>query len=115
MRFHPYILALFCVGSLSIGQILFKIVSAKLTSIGSLAQDYRSLAILFFAFSLYGVSTIAWLFTLRSLPLSQAYLFMSLGFVIVPFLAVVIFGESLSLYHVIGTAVVIIGLIIATR
>jgi drug/metabolite transporter (DMT)-like permease len=115
MSVHPYFLALFCVASLSAGQIMFKMVSERLTSVAAILNDFGTLGILSAALCLYAVSTLAWLLALRSLPLSQAYLFMSLGFVIVPILANVIFGEKLSTNHILGTVVVVLGLVLATR
>jgi drug/metabolite transporter (DMT)-like permease len=112
---NAYLLVFFCVASLTAGQVMFKLVSNRLTSFDALFVDWPALAIMAAALSLYATSTVAWVLALRTLPLSQAYLFMSLGFVAVPVLAHFIFGERLGPFHLAGTVLVVAGLVLATR
>ena len=74
----------------------------------------KSIAVLTFSLIAYVGSTAIWIYVLRDFPLSRAYIFMSLGFVLVPCMAYFLFGEQLNVYFVIGTALVIAGVYIST-
>ncbi len=62
---------------------------------------------------LYAASTVIWVLALRKLPLSSAYMFMSLGFVIVPIAAHFFFGEAIEWKHAIATLLVVTGILVA--
>lgn len=62
----------------------------------------------FFAF-------VTWSAVLREMPLSQAYPFMGLSFILVAWLSSVFFGEVLTLPRVLGTVLVVVGLVFASR
>ncbi|MFT0877595.1 EamA family transporter [Rhodopseudomonas sp. G2_2311] len=110
-----YLMIVFCVACLSVGQIMFKVVSGRIESLASLANDPYAGIILCVSLGLYGISTLVWILALKVIPLSQAYLFMALGFVIVPLAAYFVFGEPLSKHQIIGSILVIGGLVVATR
>ena len=67
------------------------------------------------ALMLYGLTTILWVFVLRSVPLSAAYPIYALVFVLVPVAAHFLFGEALSWNTVIGGAIIMLGVVIAVR
>ena len=92
----PYVLVMFCVCALAAGQIIFKIVSGRISTLIDIFRDPGTLTIFAAAAVLYALSTLAWISALKSLPLSQAYLFMSFGFLLVPIAAHFVFGEALS-------------------
>jgi len=52
-----------------------------------------------------------WVYILRTVPLSFAYPFSALGFVLVPVAAKLIFGESIGRMYLIGAVLVIGGLL----
>jgi drug/metabolite transporter (DMT)-like permease len=54
-------------------------------------------------------STLCWLYVLRVAPLSRAYLVSSLTYVLVPLASVFLFGEQLRRLHVVGTALIVLG------
>ncbi|OAP41615.1 transporter [Sinorhizobium glycinis] len=95
------------------GQILFKLTSASTGGLN--VQDLVSLATsptLLVALLLYGLGTLIWIFTLKSVPLTLAYSFMALTFCLVPLFAAVFLGEALTLRYAIGAALIIGGMII---
>ena len=110
-----YIIILLVVCVLAIGQLLFKTVSNRLGDGGfwTLTTDYATLAIFITSLAVYGIATIGWIWALRQVPLSTAYLFMSLGFVFVPVMSHFIFGEPLSYRIAISSALIVCGILVA--
>lgn len=98
---------------ISVGQILFKLTSARAG-----AADFGGLVAvlldpyLLAAFAIYGFGTIVWVYVLKSAPLTVAYPFMALTFCAVPLLAWLLLGETLSLRYGIGTGLIIAGLLV---
>ena len=94
------------------GQILFKQAGARLQSSGapfaSLAADPRFVG----AVAIYGAATLLWVQVLRSVPLTYAYSFMALTYVMVPLMAVFWLGETLTLRYALGAGLVAISLIV---
>ena len=64
------------------------------------------------AMIVYAIATISWIFVLRSVPLAAAYSFTALGFLFVPFLSFLLFGEILTLRYFAGAAMIMAGLVI---
>ena len=99
---------------LSFGQILLKYVAISLKGENS---DLLTLGIqvvlnpfAWAALGLYLCATVCWVLVLRSVPLTIAYPFAALGFVIVPVATYFLFHEPLTLKYGLGTASVIFGL-----
>ena len=67
------------------------------------------------AFGFTFLSGVAWMLTLTKFDISYAYPFTSLNFVIMLVLGVILFGEPFSLNKLVGTLLVIGGLIMVTR
>jgi drug/metabolite transporter (DMT)-like permease len=61
------------------------------------------------------LASMCWIAVTTRFELSFAYPFTSLSFVIAMFLAVLFFKESINLYKVSGTLVILIGLFLITR
>lgn len=61
------------------------------------------------------LASLFWLLAVSKLPLSHAYPFMSLSFILVFFLSVFIFGESLNVYKIIGILLIALGLFSISR
>lgn len=95
------------------GQMLFKLAA------NSSAGRPMPLALLngwlITAVALYGAATLLWFYILRSTPLSIAYPFAALSFVIVPLGAWAFFGETLSWRYSIGMLLIVAGILLATR
>jgi drug/metabolite transporter (DMT)-like permease len=69
----------------------------------------------FMGFALYGISSIVWLFVLQKLPLSVAYPALALTYVIVVFASVLILHEPLTVNKVVGSFIIVMGVILMFR
>lgn len=97
---------------LAAGQILFKFAAA-----GVQFENPRTLLSLplLAALALYGVATLMWLLVLTRLPLSFAFPFYGLTFLLVPILAAVFLGETLRIQTLVGGLVIMVGVVICAR
>jgi multidrug transporter EmrE-like cation transporter len=97
---------------LAAGQVLFKYGATQaptVTGLGALLRLMLSPPILA-ALVLYGCTTLLWVLVLQQVPLSLAYPFMALGFLLVPLAGVAVFGESVGLRYLIGLVLILAGL-----
>ncbi|MBX2808803.1 MAG: EamA family transporter [Cellvibrionaceae bacterium] len=69
----------------------------------------------FLGLALYGVGTVLWLFALKQMDLSLAYPFVGMSFIMVFFFSVWLLGEPFSLNRLIGTVIIIVGLLFLAR
>lgn len=58
---------------------------------------------------------VLWMLTLSKLDISFAYPFTSLGYVIVLISSYFLFGEQVNMYKIVGTVLVVAGLIVSSR
>ena len=70
---------------------------------------------LWLALAAYGISVAVWIVGLSRLPVSQAYPFLSVGYVITALLAWLMFGEVVSLARWAGIALIIAGVVLVSR
>lgn len=61
------------------------------------------------------IASLLWLGALRQMDLSLAYPFMSLSFILVMIASAIFLGEALTLTKVIGSFIIVLGLIISVR
>jgi len=61
------------------------------------------------------IAALSWMAAMTKLELSFAYPFMSLSFVLVLVLSALLLREPLTLYKIIGMALVVIGLVVSSR
>lgn len=109
-----YGLVTFTVISLAAGQLMFKISASRLETLSIQGFLDRSFLIIFVpSLALYGVATLAWILVLRTMPLSTAYVFIALAFVLVPIAAAVFLGESINYLQWIGFALIAGGVVLA--
>lgn len=66
-------------------------------------------------FGLYGLGAILWLYVLARLPLSAAYPFVGLGFILTMALGVLALGESISPIRIAGTLLIALGCVCVSR
>lgn len=109
-----YLIAVICVIGIAVGQILFKLSAASLKQTGSFF-DPKTLAILFTAFALYGLTTIAWVWVLQKIDLGRVYPLMAMAFVLVPIGSYLFLGEKFQAQYFFGVALIVIGIIVAVR
>jgi multidrug transporter EmrE-like cation transporter len=94
---------------LSSGQVLFKL--------AAMAGNAKSFPLalcngwLAAALMVYAIATVLWVWILRTTQLSIAYPFVALGFVLVPLAAHYLFGEPFAARQVLGTLLIIAGLL----
>lgn len=58
------------------------------------------------------LAAIAWMLAIAKLPLSYAYPFVSLSFVFVSGLSALFFKETLSIYTIMGLALIVLGIVV---
>ena len=106
-------LALFTV-LLAGGQLLFKKIGASIhgLSMGDTLVVVLRQPTLYAALSLYGISTMLWIWILSRIPLSQAYPWVSIGTAIVPLMAIYFFGERVTPGFWCGLALIMVGIVI---
>lgn len=107
-----HFLLAFSVIALLCGQLLFKMVAMRGTFGFGIIHDPQGLMLFSSALFIYGLSTIGWILVLRSMPLSTAYPFLALGFAAMPFLSHYLFNEPLSKGLLLGTAMIVGGILV---
>ncbi len=117
MTIFNLILILICVFGIACGQILFKL-AAEFFPKSLLFTDILTFALnkyFLSALVIYGLATILWIYALKLVPLNVAYPFMSLAFVIVPILSYIFLKEVIEYKTLVGTLVIILGLLITVK
>ena len=97
------------------GQLLFKLAADQVrteTSLISMGIRLITVPAMWGAVILYGITIVAWVWVLRTIPLSVAYSALALVFVLVPLLAVWLYREPLTPQLAIGTALIMAGVIL---
>jgi len=113
MPLTTLMLILSSVAMICSGQLLFKALGKKLHE-GLAVTDPGVAALAVLAIGIYGLATLLWIYVLRTVPLTKAYPFMALSFVIVPIGSILFFSEQVRLQYVIGTALIVAGVVITT-
>lgn len=97
---------------IAVGQVLFKMTSEKLAASGNGFHTIFFEPLFILALVIYGSATLLWIYVLKSVPLAYAYSFMALTFVLVPLLAALWMGETVTLKYAVGAALIITGLVV---
>ena len=105
-----YLLLIAFTSLLSCGQLLFK-AAAESSNGRDILSSFLNVWMIS-AITLYGLGTILWVYILRSTPLSVAYPFAALGFVIVPIAAHFVYGEALGWRFAAGATLVVAGIVL---
>lgn len=103
-----------CVVGISLGQLLFK-KAAMALPVNAHWVDWIFNGWLVVALGLYGVTTVLWVWILRSAPLHLAYPFMGLAFVLVPAIGWYALGEPLRWQTLIGGCLILAGVTLAAQ
>lgn len=111
MSATQFLLCITCVCAISVGQILFKKAGVLLATHNSWLS-IPVLSTIGLAAVVYGLATLLWIFLLRDIPLSRAYMVFTLSFVLVPVASVLIYGERLNVSYFLGTALILAGLVV---
>lgn len=102
-----------CVTFISIGQLLFKKAASVLPENPG-PIDWLFNGWLITSLVLYAITTVGWVWILRSVPLHLAYPFMGLAFVIVPTLAWYFLKEPLHWQTIAGGLLIMAGVALAS-
>ena len=100
---------------IAFGQFLFKMAGRELS--GNIGRDLWNIAFnpwFVGAAALYGIASFLWVIALSKTDISRAYPFMSSGFVIVPILGFVLMGETLNLTFLLGTVLIVGGILVVS-
>ena len=89
----------------AVGQTLFKLGASNRTSLASLIN-----ATIAFGIGFYLLGTILWIVALRKLPLSSAYPFTAVTFILVYLASAAFLGEKLTAGGIVGSVIVLLGL-----
>ncbi len=95
----------------AVGQVLFKMSGNRMAALPgngfhTLVMDPVFIA----AMALYAGATFLWVYVLKAVPLSYAYSFMAVTYILVPLFAVLWLGETLDLKYFLGMGLVLAGL-----
>ena len=100
------------------GQVLFKLAALRFVPSSRWADTVLSLALnpfLVLAVMLYALLSVAWVWVLTFVPLSIAYPFVALTFVLTVANGALFFGEAVTVRLILGGMMIIAGLIVITR
>lgn len=111
MTWTTHALALLCVVIIASGQLLFKIAANALKAAGTLF-DLTVLMAFGSAVTIYAVATVLWMVILQDAPLSRAYPYMALSFVLVALASWFFFRESISTGQIAGLSLIVAGLMV---
>ncbi len=119
---HPYFYIFLCVVLNVASQLLlktgmntighFQIEANNLLSTGLKIATNPNIVI---GLLLYGLSFGLWLVALSRLDVSIAYPLLSIGYIIMPFVAYLFLGEVLSILRIIGICIIIVGVYIVSK
>jgi drug/metabolite transporter (DMT)-like permease len=101
--------------ALAAGQILFKRAANQIDLAGSWVLELARIPAMWAAVALYAGATLLWVRILASVPLSRAYPFAALAFILVPAAGYFLFDEPVNGKYALGTALIIGGVIVAAR
>jgi drug/metabolite transporter (DMT)-like permease len=97
---------------LASGQILFKYSAQSAPEFNDIPALVSILRIpsMWAAIILYGFATLLWVYLLQQIPLSKAYPFVALGFILVPLAGQFLFGEIVPRIYWLGVFLILIGI-----
>jgi len=116
-----YVFIIIAVFVIACGQIIFKYAAQSLrikagqSYIDLLLDNIFPIALVLLALALYVMSTVAWIHALRTTPLSIAFMFNSLAFILVPVGAFLLFGEQVPRFFLPGLMMIIGGIFLILR
>jgi len=114
MTYWSWILLLVYPVAVGGGQILFKIAANRVETNAGILVQLTEPALLA-ALGLYGALAFVWLMIVRELPLTVAYPFVALSFVVTPIFAWLLLKEDLNAGYLIGIAFICAGVLITQR
>ncbi|WP_233843743.1 EamA family transporter [Dyella sp. 2HG41-7] len=117
MDFTRLVQVLLSVCGISLGQMLLKMAALNLKNpdaIGIWLAGYCINIYLIAGVLLLGVSTLLWIWVLRTISLSVAYPFMALAFIVVPLLGHFLLHEPIGWRNLAGGLLIVIGVVVVS-
>jgi multidrug transporter EmrE-like cation transporter len=100
--------------AIAAGQILFKRAASQLAPEGGAwLWQLARLPSMWLAMVLYAASTLLWVRILTTVPLSRAYPFVALAFVLVPIAGYLLYDEPVNARYAFGAALIIVPIFIS--
>ena len=109
-----YLMVIACVIGIAVGQVLFKACANAFTQAGG-AISWPAILYLGSAMLLYGITSLVWVWILRSIELGRIYPFMALAFILVPLASHFMFSEQFHTSYYFGVLLIIAGVILTTQ
>lgn len=105
-------MTLACMAALAAGQVLFKLSARHVAGAGGMAAFTQLFSYPWFllCLALYGGATLLWVWILRKVPLTAAYPFYALTFLLVPLLGTLFLGERVDTNYWLGVALIMAGI-----
>ncbi|MEO0030343.1 MAG: hypothetical protein RIS94_101 [Pseudomonadota bacterium] len=107
------LLIVYAIG-IALGQLLFKLASMRAFSGNSSFTDFFALALnpwFVSAVFLYGGLSVLWIWLLKQVPLSSAYPFVALSFVLTLVFSAVLLDERMAARQLIGAGLIVGGIL----
>jgi undecaprenyl phosphate-alpha-L-ara4N flippase subunit ArnE len=105
------VLVLYALG-MALGQVLFKVAANGTAGAPGFVGGLIGNPPFWLAVALYGALTVLWVWLLTQVALVYAYPFAALAFVFTPLLAVLFLHEGVSAGYLLGSALVVGGLLV---
>ncbi len=120
MTANLLLLILFSVGLSALAQMFLKlgVGAARVAADGGVATTLAAYAFspyVILGLGLYGFGAVAWLFVLSRLPLTAAYPFVGLGFIMTMIIGITALGETVTPMRVFGTLLIAAGCVLVAR
>lgn len=120
MTLRLFLLILASVSLSALAQLALKIgttaaASSRSVGVGGEVGGLIQSPMVFVGLGLYGVGALLWLFVLGRAPLSLAYPFVGMGFILTMLAGAFWLNESLSLARVAGTLLIATGCVLVAR
>ena len=109
-----YGVAILCVLSLTVGQILLKIGATAMAESDSFFA-IKPAAIFFAVMCLYGVTAVAWFWVLQKAELGRIYPLTALAFILVPLGSYFVLGERFQPQYFVGVVMILAGIVIVLK
>ena len=117
MRPDTLLLILLSVSMSAVAQLLLKLGVQGVRAAGVIdaGRAYLFSPLVIGGFALYGIGAFVWLYVLSRVPLSAAYPFVGLGFILTMLFGVLALGESLSPVRLVGSLLIAVGCVCVAR
>ena len=110
MATREKVLIFICVAIMVLGQLIFKQVAINLTK-AKFLMSWPVLGLGAAGIAIYGLSTVIWISVLQTVPISKAYPFFAMGFVLIPIAGAIFFEETIGSIQIMGIALIVSGIV----